>query len=67
LKESDCLLGVPDISCLGALRFKKKAEDRFLAISPGGVPALLDLGRLLQSSDRILSDEETDEDLQMIF
>jgi serine/threonine-protein kinase HipA len=67
LMETDYLLGVTDFSRLGALRFKKKAEDRFLAVSPGGVPALLDLGRLLQSSDRILSDEETDEDLQMIF
>jgi serine/threonine-protein kinase HipA len=67
LMETDYLLGVTDFSRLGALRFKKKAEDRYLAISPGGVPALLDLGRLLQSSDRILSDEETDEDLQMIF
>jgi serine/threonine-protein kinase HipA len=65
--ETDYLLGVTDFSRLGALRFKKKAEDRFLAISSGGVPALIDLGRLLQSSDRILSDEETDEDLQMIF
>jgi serine/threonine-protein kinase HipA len=67
LMETDYLLGVTDFSRLGALRFKKKAEDRYLAISPGGVPALLDLGRLLQSSDRILSDEETDEDLQIIF
>lgn len=67
LMETDYLLGVTDFSRLGALRFKKKGEDRFLAISPNGVPALLDLGRLLQSSDRILSDEETDEDLQMIF
>ena len=67
LMETDYLLGVTDFSRLGALRFKKKAEDRYLAISPSGVPALIDLGRLLQSSDRILSDEETDEDLQMIF
>ncbi|MCZ8282157.1 MAG: type II toxin-antitoxin system HipA family toxin [Aquidulcibacter sp.] len=67
LMQTDYLLGVTDFSRLGALRFKKKAEDRFLAISSGGVPALIDLGRLLQSSDRILSDEETDEDLQMIF
>ena len=67
LMETDYLLGVTDFCRLGALRFKKKGEDRFLAISPNGVPALIDLGRLLQSSDRILSDEETDEDLQMIF
>ena len=67
LMESDYLLGVTDISRLGALRFKKKREDRLLAISLSGRPALLDLGRLLQSSDRILSDEETDEDQQLIF
>jgi len=65
--EADYLLGVTDNSRLGALRFKKKGHDRFLAISPNGRPALLNLGRLLQSSARILSEKETDEDQQMIF
>ena len=32
-----------------------------------GVPALIELGRLLQITERILRDEETDEDLQLIF
>jgi len=32
-----------------------------------GVPALIELGRLLQITERILQDEETDEDLQLIF
>jgi serine/threonine-protein kinase HipA len=32
-----------------------------------GVPALIDLGRLLQVTERILRDEETDEDLALIF
>jgi serine/threonine-protein kinase HipA len=32
-----------------------------------GVPGLIALGRLLQITERILRDEETDEDLQMIF
>jgi serine/threonine-protein kinase HipA len=31
------------------------------------VPGLVELGRLLQVTERILRDEETDEDLQMIF
>ena len=32
-----------------------------------GVPGLIELGRLLQVTERILRDEETDEDIQMIF
>jgi serine/threonine-protein kinase HipA len=31
------------------------------------VPALIELGRLLQVTERILRDEETDDDLQLIF
>jgi serine/threonine-protein kinase HipA len=67
LMESDYLLGVADETRLGALRFSRVGEDEFLAPPRTGVPALVELGRLLQSSERILRDEETDEDLQMIF
>lgn len=67
LLESDYLLGVSDETRLGALRFRRVGEERFLADSRSGVPALVDLGRLLQSTERILRDEETDEDLQLIF
>lgn len=67
LMESDYLLGVTDETRLGAIRFRRVGEERFLADSGGGVPALVDLGRLLQSTERILRDEETDEDLQLIF
>ena len=67
LMESDYLLGVSDETRLGAIRFRRVGEERFLADSGGGVPALVDLGRLLQSTERILRDEETDEDLQLIF
>ena len=67
LMESDYLLGVSDETRLGALRFRLAGEGRFLADSGSGVPALVDLGRLLQSTERILRDEETDEDLQLIF
>ena len=67
LMESDYLLGVSDETRLGALRFRRVGEERFLADSGSGVPALVDLGRLLRSTERILRDEETDEDLQLIF
>lgn len=67
LMESDYLLGVSDISRLGALRFRLSSEEAFLAENATGVPPLMELGRLLQSTERLLRDEETDEDLQLIF
>jgi len=67
LMESDYLLGVSDESRLGALRFRQADGEPFLAESAGGIPPLVELGRLLQCTERILRDEETDEDLQMIF
>lgn len=67
LAESDYLLGVADETRLGALRFRRVGEDQFQAPILAGVPALIELGRLLQITERILRDEETDEDLQLIF
>jgi serine/threonine-protein kinase HipA len=67
LMESDYLLGVSDESRLGALRFRRSDEGAFLAESLGGIPPPVELGRLLQCTGRILRDEETDEDLQLIF
>ena len=67
LAESDYLLGVADETRLGALRFRWAGEEVFQAPIRAGVPALIDLGRLLQITERILRDEETDEDLQLIF
>ena len=61
LLESDYLLGVADESRLGALRFRRVGEDMFQAPIRAGVPALIELGRLLQITERILRDEETDE------
>jgi serine/threonine-protein kinase HipA len=65
--ESDYLLGVSDETRLGALRFRRIGGEAFLAETPCGIPALVDLGRLLQCTERILRDEETDDDLQLIF
>ncbi|HVA55142.1 MAG TPA: type II toxin-antitoxin system HipA family toxin [Gammaproteobacteria bacterium] len=67
LMEADYLLGVSDISRLGALRFRQHGQEPFQAPSRSGVPGQVELGRLLQITERILRDEETDEDLQMIF
>jgi len=67
LAESDYLLGVADETRLGALRFRWVGQEAFQAPINDGVPALVDLGRLLQITERILRDEETDEDLQLIF
>ena len=67
LAESDYLLGVADETRLGALRFRRVGEEEFQAPVRDGVPALIELGRLLQITERILRDEETDEDLQLIF
>ena len=67
LLESDYLLGVMDETRLGALRFRWAGDDVFQAPPRAGVPALIELGRLLRITERILRDEETDEDLQLIF
>jgi len=67
LAESDYLLGVSDETRLGALRFRRVGEESFQAPYRAGVPALIKLGQLLQVTERILRDEETDEDLQLIF
>ncbi len=67
LAEADYLLGVSDEARLGALRFRWAGDATFQAPPRAGVPALIELGRLLQITERILRDEETDEDLQLIF
>lgn len=67
LTESDYLLGVADETRLGALRFRWSGDEMFQAPMRAGVPALIELGRLLQITERILRDEETDEDLQLIL
>jgi len=67
LQEVDFLLGVSDVSRLGALRFKQNVEAPFLSERGQGVPGALELARLLQITERIGRDEETEEDLQMIF
>ena len=67
LEELHYLLGVADETRLGALRFRWRGEEVFQSPVRDGVPALIELGRLLQITERIERDEETDDDLQLIF
>jgi serine/threonine-protein kinase HipA len=67
LMETDYLLGVSDVSRLGALRFRRFGEEQFASPTSEGVPKLIELPRSLQSTERILRNEETDEDLRLIF
>ena len=67
LMEPDFLLGVADISRLGALRFRCDGDAAFQAPTGTGVPGLIQLGALLGAAERIDRGEESDEDLQMIF
>lgn len=67
LHEADYLLGVADVSRLGALRFKYDADEEFRTPTAVGVPGFVKLGRLLESSQRIEQENETDEDLSIIF
>ncbi|MCG6888914.1 MAG: type II toxin-antitoxin system HipA family toxin [Gammaproteobacteria bacterium] len=67
LGELHYLLGVADETRLGALRFRWRGEEIFQSPVLDGVPALIELGRLLQITERIERDEETDDDLQLIF
>lgn len=67
LGELHYLLGVADETRLGALRFRWLGEEVFQSPVRDGVPALIELGRLLQITERIERDEETDDDLHLIF
>ena len=67
LHETDYLLGVSDQTRLGAFRFKFDEGGEFQASNSGGVPTLIALGGLIEASHRIVSGDETDEDLRLVF
>ncbi|WP_456969768.1 hypothetical protein [Luteibacter sp. HA06] len=58
LGELDYLLGVSDETRLGAMRFRRVGEKVFQA-PDRTVPPVVELGRLLQVTERLLRDEET--------
>ena len=67
LLDSHYLLGVADETRLGALRFRLVGGNEFQTPIHEGVPSTIHLARLLYATERILRDEESDEDLQLIL
>jgi serine/threonine-protein kinase HipA len=68
LNEIDCLLGVNDETRQGALRFAEQIGGPFLAVTGLGprVPPLVELPALLAASNRIVVDEDTEDDLRLL-
>ena len=68
LKEIDYLLLVDDEARQGALRFTERVGGPFLAEQgPTKIPPLIELPRLLSAAARVLSDEDSDEDLRLLL
>lgn len=68
LQEVDYLTLVDDETRQGALRFSYDFEGPYLT-SYGGIhiPPLIGLPRLLDASERVLGEEESDEDLRLLL
>jgi serine/threonine-protein kinase HipA len=68
LFELDYLLLVDDQTRAGALRFKTEEGGPFLRESAADrVPPLVELPKLLAASERVIDDDETDEDLRLLI
>ena len=67
LRAVDFVVLVDDEARLGALRFQDPRTGRFLTSTGRSVPPLVDLPRLFGAASRIMDDEETDEDLQLLL
>lgn len=67
LLEIDYLLQVDDRIRQGALRFREAGTTEFLAHGHPAIPPLVTLPKLLSSSDHILTDTDTDEDLRLLL
>jgi serine/threonine-protein kinase HipA len=68
LFEIDYLLLVDDETRTGALRFKADEGEPFLRESDAWrVPPLVDLPKLLSAAQRVIDEDETDEDLRLLL
>jgi serine/threonine-protein kinase HipA len=68
LREIDYLLLVSDEARMGALRFAVEEGGPFLApVGQTPVPPLIELPRLLSAAQRVIDEDESDEDLRLIF
>jgi serine/threonine-protein kinase HipA len=67
LLSIDMLMLVDDETRLGALRFRAPDGGEFLTSGRSRVPPLVELPRLLRATNRVLEDEETDDDLALLL
>jgi serine/threonine-protein kinase HipA len=68
LLEVDYLVLVDDEARLGALRFAERQGGPFLAVGgPSRIPPLVELPRLLQASERVATETDTDDDLRLLL
>ncbi len=67
LGEIDFLLGARDDLRQGAVRFRDPASGHFLATDDIGVPEVTDLTRLVQASEHLETDEETEIELRELL
>jgi serine/threonine-protein kinase HipA len=68
LHEIDSLLMVDDEARQGALRFATQTGGPFLSEhDTTRIPPLLELPRLLSAAERVIDQEDTDEDLRLLF
>jgi len=66
--EIDYLLGVNDEARQGALRFSREEGATFLATNDSQrIPPLVNLSSLMFSSEKVLDDHESDEDLRILL
>jgi serine/threonine-protein kinase HipA len=65
--EADYLLGVRDDLCQGALRYRRAGGEGFLATEDTGVPALLQLGTLLNAAEALERDDPTSQQLRLLL
>ena len=68
LREIDYLLLVDDEARQGALRFAERPGGPFLREADASrIPPLVELPKLLSAAERIVDEDETDEDLRLMF
>jgi serine/threonine-protein kinase HipA len=68
LYEIDFLLMVNDEARQGALRFASQPDGPFLATTQHtSIPPLVELPRLLSAAQRVIDEDEDDEDLKLLF
>jgi serine/threonine-protein kinase HipA len=63
----DFLLGARDDLRQGALRFRARGGEQYLAVDTEGVPDLIMLLRLLNAAEELERDEPTSEDLRLLL